>query len=89
MTVAATHMSWELRAACRGHDAGLFMPPLGRETAGERKAREHAAKKVCVHCPVRSECLDYALRVHEPIGIWGGLNEAERRELTRSESASC
>jgi len=33
-------------------------------------------------CPVRQECLDYALRVREPFGIWGGLNEAERRALT-------
>ena len=88
MTVAATQISWELRAACRGNGAGIFMPPLGRETSAERDAREHAAKKVCRHCPVRSECLDYALRVQEPIGIWGGLNEPERRALIGAERAS-
>jgi WhiB family transcriptional regulator, redox-sensing transcriptional regulator len=81
MTVAVTRMSWELHAACRGSDAGLFMPPLGRESGDDRRMREHAAKNMCAQCPVRSECLDYALRVQEPIGIWGGLNEAERRDL--------
>jgi hypothetical protein len=28
---------------------------------------------------VQQECLDFALRVREPHGIWGGLTEAERR----------
>ena len=32
-------------------------------------------------CTVRQECLDYALRIREQHGIWGGLNEAERRSL--------
>jgi hypothetical protein len=30
---------------------------------------------------VQHECLDFALRVREPHGIWGGLTEAERRRL--------
>ena len=82
MTVASTSMSWELHAACRGSAAGLFVPPIGLESADERRLREHVAKSICARCPVRTECLEYALRVHEPIGIWGGLNEAERRQLT-------
>jgi WhiB family redox-sensing transcriptional regulator len=36
---------------------------------------------VCHTCPVRRECLDFALRIREPYGIWGGLNEIERRDL--------
>jgi WhiB family redox-sensing transcriptional regulator len=84
MTVALTRMSWELQAACRGSAAGLFMPPIGRESADERRLREQAAKDICRRCPVRSECLEYALRVQEPIGIWGGLNETERRPLAAS-----
>jgi WhiB family transcriptional regulator, redox-sensing transcriptional regulator len=81
MTAALTRMSWELHAACRDSAAGSFMPPIGRETSDERRRREQAAKAVCARCPVVAECLEYALRVNEPIGIWGGLNEAERREL--------
>jgi WhiB family transcriptional regulator, redox-sensing transcriptional regulator len=81
MTVALTRPTWELDAACRGDKSSTFMPPVGREATDKRQLRETAAKAVCVRCPVRDECLAYALRVDEPIGIWGGLNESERREL--------
>jgi hypothetical protein len=30
---------------------------------------------------VLEECREYALLVREPHGIWGGLNEYERRQL--------
>ncbi len=36
---------------------------------------------ICAQCIVQPECLEFALRVHEPHGIWGGLTEAERRRL--------
>ena len=39
------------------------------------------AKAICATCPVRGLCLEYALAVREPYGIWGGLNEYERRRL--------
>jgi WhiB family redox-sensing transcriptional regulator len=51
------------------------------ENPHERRARESLAKRICAECPVRQECLEYALRVREPFGIWGGLNETERRTL--------
>jgi len=84
MTVAVTRMPWEVHAACRGSEAGLFMPPIRGETADVRCAREQTAKEICVRYPVLAECLDYALRVQEPIGIWGGLNESQRRCLIAS-----
>jgi WhiB family redox-sensing transcriptional regulator len=74
-------MPWESRALCRA-DARCFVAPMSGEPAEERRARESAAKRICADCPVRRECLEYALRVREPIGIWGGLNETERRALT-------
>ena len=39
------------------------------------------AKKFCSECPVRAECLTYALAVNEPFGIWGGLTPKERSAL--------
>ena len=51
------------------------------ETRPEREAREGRAKAICGDCPVQVECLDYAVRIREPHGIWGGLNETERRLL--------
>ncbi len=41
------------------------------------------AKRVCVGCEVRSECLEYALENDERFGIWGGLSERERRKLKK------
>ena len=38
-------------------------------------------RQVCMTCPVRSECLQYALDHGEDFGIWGGLSEGERAEL--------
>jgi len=82
--VAATlhRTSWELLAACRGSASVSFVPPLWGESKGQRRTRESTAKRICADCPVSRECLDYALRVQEPFGIWGGLTEAERRQLT-------
>lgn len=41
------------------------------------------AKNVCGSCPVRAQCLEYALDNDERYGIWGGMTSKERRKLTR------
>ena len=41
------------------------------------------AKALCARCPVVAECLDHALTVREPFGVWGGLNQTEREHLLR------
>ena len=68
-------MGWQERALCAQTDPEAFFPEKGGST------RE--AKKVCVSCEVRVECLDYALENDERFGIWGGLSERERRKLKR------
>ena len=75
-------MSWHDRAACRGMDALLFFGPDG-EPRPEREIREAKAKAVCQLCPVRAQCLDYALRNSIRHGIWGGLNYEERARERR------
>jgi WhiB family redox-sensing transcriptional regulator len=74
---------WQWQAACRGEEAGLFFAPNHYETKDLKDTREHRAKSICAGCPVRIECLEYAIRIREPHGIWGGLNELERRHLIR------
>lgn len=69
---------WVRDAACRCSDRLVVSP---QESVDHRRSRERAAKQVCGDCSVRRACLDFALRVHEPLGIWGGLNEVERRAL--------
>lgn len=36
------------------------------------------AKSICAVCPVRRECLDFALKTQQAWGVWGGLTSAER-----------
>lgn len=54
------------------------------ERKHERLARERRAKSVCASCPVRNECLEHAISLDERYGIWGGLNQEERRLLRES-----
>jgi WhiB family redox-sensing transcriptional regulator len=79
MRQTTTIDAWQLRASCRGPESILFFPPTTSERREERELRERRAKAICATCDVRRECLDYALSIREPHGIWGGLNEAERR----------
>jgi WhiB family transcriptional regulator, redox-sensing transcriptional regulator len=68
-------LSWQERALCAQTDPEAFFPEKGGST------RE--AKKVCLACDVRGECLEYALAHDERFGIWGGLSERERRKLKK------
>jgi WhiB family transcriptional regulator, redox-sensing transcriptional regulator len=70
-----TSEQWQDRALCAQTDPEAFFPEKGGST------RE--AKKICLGCEVRAECLDYALAHDERFGIWGGLSERERRRLKR------
>jgi WhiB family transcriptional regulator, redox-sensing transcriptional regulator len=74
-------MVWLDLAECRGPQASAFYPPPSFERKEVRVSRERRAKAICASCRVRTDCLDHALRTREPHGIWGGLNEIERRDL--------
>ncbi|HMG43537.1 MAG TPA: WhiB family transcriptional regulator [Acidimicrobiales bacterium] len=73
--------TWHVRAACRGPQAVVFFPPSHFERKSDKLQREEQAKAICATCVVREPCLQYALRIREPHGIWGGLSEAERRAM--------
>ena len=72
----ATLLSWQEQALCAQTDPEAFFPEKGGST------RE--AKRICVGCDVKGECLEYALGQDERFGIWGGLSERERRRLKRA-----
>jgi WhiB family redox-sensing transcriptional regulator len=67
---------WQSRALCAQTDPESFFPEKGGST------RE--AKKICLNCEVKADCLSYALANDERFGIWGGLSERERRRLKRA-----
>ena len=79
-------LEWQQTAACRGDHASSFYPPSHFERKDLRLSRERLAKSICAVCPVKQACLSFALRTAEPHGIWGGLNEIERRELSHRQS---
>jgi WhiB family redox-sensing transcriptional regulator len=73
---------WQLDALCRGLDSAVFYHPDG-ERGQARERRVANAKAVCTACPVVTQCLEHALSVREPYGVWGGLSEEERDVLNR------
>lgn len=76
--------AWQAKAACRGPQSAVFFPPPHFERKADRLERERRAKAICHGCPVQTECLDHSVAINEPHGIWGGLNEHERRALVES-----
>lgn len=82
--MAVTSLAWTNAAACRGSEGSLFYSADTAERKEDRIEREQLAKRICAGCAVREECLRAAIERHESYGIWGGLNEFERRALTRA-----
>lgn len=72
---------WQEHGLCRASDATVFFPPAHFEQKHERAAREAEAKAICAECPVQRECLEWALTIREPYGVWGGYSESERRHI--------
>ncbi|MCT9007145.1 WhiB family transcriptional regulator [Streptomyces rhizosphaerihabitans] len=77
--------NWRDSAACRTVDPDLFFP-IG--STGPALLQIQEAKAVCAGCPVRDECLRWALDTGQSVGVWGGTSEAERRALARRRSRS-
>ncbi len=79
--MVASEQSWQVKASCRGPQRVLFFPPSHFERKEDKELREHQAKQLCSECSVRSACLQFALSIREPHGIWGGTTELERRTM--------
>lgn len=68
---------WMQDARCAQTDPDMFFP-----SPGERE-RANDARSICGRCDVAAECLEFALRTHEPHGIWGGLTARQRTALVK------
>ncbi|GGM85141.1 hypothetical protein GCM10012275_64860 [Longimycelium tulufanense] len=64
---------WRETAICSQVDPELFFPEKGGST--------QPAKRICKGCPLRDQCLAWALEHDERYGVWGGLSEMQRRKL--------
>ena len=68
--------SWRKLAACRSAEPDLFFPAVPSDLTSGQAER---AKALCRACPVRRECLQFALATRQSYGVWGGMTELERR----------
>lgn len=74
---------WVDDALCAEVGGDAWFPPMrGGATLELRMAQE-----ICRQCPVRQECLDFAVANNEQYGVWGGLTPLERRPLVRALKA--
>jgi WhiB family redox-sensing transcriptional regulator len=67
-------------ARCSSSDPELFF------SVGARESK--LAKQICKDCPVRLECLQYAMELPVTHGTWGGMTERERRRCRRAAGAA-
>lgn len=79
VAVLGDRPDWQAEGLCAETDPEQFFP--------EKGGSPRQAKAVCGRCPVRDQCLEYALANNERFGIWGGLSERERHSLRRRLTA--
>ena len=60
---------------CRDSAPEVFFPHDGAGVA--------LAQQICRGCPVRAECLEFAIDNRIADGVWGGRSERARRRMVR------
>lgn len=70
---------WHQEAACRGQGPAEFVRGP--------KYDYGSVRELCETCPVRMQCLEYALSDESITGLWGGTTDAERRLIRRRRVA--
>ncbi len=75
-------MSWHALAACANEWPDMWFPVVVNH-----RAQWEPARAICNKCPVRTECLEYALAADEREGMWGGLSPEERKRLRKERAA--
>ncbi|MEN8233945.1 MAG: WhiB family transcriptional regulator [Actinomycetota bacterium] len=68
---------WYENAACASYPSEVFFPPIDAPSAAR------VAKLICAECPVREECLAFAVETAQTEGVWGGMDAGERRRMRR------
>jgi WhiB family transcriptional regulator, redox-sensing transcriptional regulator len=71
-----SELDWHDQALCKNYEPSVF---FGDDGIAMTYEDAEWAKAICRRCPVRDDCLDYALRNRIDYGVWGAMTEAERR----------
>ena len=69
---------WMDDAACQGRSDIDFFPE------DNYNLTSRPAIELCRTCPVKDDCLEFAVENHIQYGIWGGLNYPQRRRYLRT-----
>lgn len=73
--------SWRDEARCAGTASDAFFSPLKGDV-------ELVKAMYCSDCPVRQQCLEWAIEAREAFGVWGGLTPEERSKVAPSIRAA-
>jgi len=63
---------------CRNAPLDWFYPDKGSFPIG---------KRICVKCEVSDECLQFALENEIRFGVWGGLTDFQRKQISKSQQS--
>jgi WhiB family redox-sensing transcriptional regulator len=95
MIITKASLDWQRYGKCVGAPSEWFFPErLDKQTDSEKSIHVakciSSAKALCAQCPVKSECLDFALKTMDlgNYGVWGGTTPGQReaiREAFRQE----
>ncbi|MFJ8963843.1 WhiB family transcriptional regulator [Lentzea sp. NPDC102401] len=79
--VALRAPKWQVHAACRNTDREVDW------TDSEQGSTAAAdCKTICRLCPVRLTCAITALTRDESYGVWGGMDQADRKALRHADA---
>lgn len=71
-----SRLDWQNDSACRSIETAKMYP-------SSEKNQGVVAETICAPCPVRLNCLVYALAYDEQFGVWGGTTEKERAKFQK------
>jgi WhiB family redox-sensing transcriptional regulator len=60
----------------------VFFPDRGDNVTARR------AEAICNGCPVRRQCLDFAITNNELAGVWGGFSRKARKRIRKRREAA-
>lgn len=79
MSLSMLHPPDWTPALCAQTDPDAFFPDQGEDPG--------PALKICQRCPIKTECLEYALAADERYGVWGGVSANQRRRIQEEQGA--
>ena len=81
--ISDPNYQWKHLGNCVNHDTGIFIMERDLRGLAINKLYKQALE-ICKECPVRAECLAYAIKNYCSEGVWGGTIPAQRKGLHKN-----